>query len=598
MNRSVSAALAAAVLSPFAVSQTVLGHYDQTDVTGPITTAKIYVDSLAPAGGDGSVCAPFNDVAMAVAAVNPAVATSINVAGTHTLAITIPAHGVTIEGYTTPSSPNRPRFNALPTGQPMIVVDTEGDPDLPASVIQGIDFRDFPTGGPTDVAIVISPGALTATAAVEVTRCSFENMQIGILVAVAPGTETTRHVVHDNTFTWPFEQEFPSTGTTAIEVVADGPSSTLVRANEISNYETAFSCITSSQSQPRLQSNAIQRATTGVLLIGADADLRSNSIAFGTPRGAAAQVAGINVNGGTLQLYNSIVWNPTTAIPTVDVVAAAGASIVTPGVNLFFNVPAGFPASFPAGTQPDFVGGNTVFGVYPPVSLDLQSGSAMVDAGVNADTADVTLASPALLGSLQLSRVDVGLDIDQGPRIYNGTTDVGCDELMEFVDPLGTGSYPISITPAAWSGSGPYWDGDGNLLGDASQQWSITFDVQGPPNSVFVVPFEGWVYAETLSLPTGPMTSVAVANDDIFQHSLSPFGNIFWDLTSGFHVQQATPGFTDAAGNGSVTITYNGLGMNNLESCVTVQMTFLDAQLGLHQSNKFRIEINEACPTP
>ncbi|MFN3245032.1 MAG: hypothetical protein ACE37K_26250 [Planctomycetota bacterium] len=569
----------------------VLGAYDQTDVSGPIVTDKLYVDSQAGAGGNGTVCAPFNDIALAIAAVNPTRATSINVAGTHTLAVDIPAHGVTIEGYTTPASPNRPRFEALPSGVPMVTVGSEGNTGLPASVIKGIEFRDFPTGGPADVAVFINPGTLTATAAVEVTQCEFENMAIGVLIVVSAGEQVSRHVVHDNDFVWPFEQEFPSANTVAIEVDAAGPSSTLVRANRISNYQWGFICGGGDAAQPRLQSNAIQRATTGALFANADADLRGNTFAFGAPRGTATQVVGVQAIGGSLQLYNSILWNPTTTLPTADVVTSGGTTI-TQGTNLFFNVPAGFTSPFAPGTQPDFVGGNTVSGVFPPVSLNLLETSTMVDAGVNADTADLTAASPAMLGTAGLSRVDVGLDVDHDPRIYNGTTDVGCDEVMVHVDPTSGGSFPISIAPAVWSGAGPFWDADGNLLADTSGQWSITLDVLGPPNAVVVV-FEGWVYMDQLNLG-----GTLVANADLHEHSLSPFGNVFWNLQPGWHIQQPTSVVaTDAAGVGSVTVGYTGLGANNLESCVTLQATMLDQASGLHQSNKVRIEINDACGT-
>lgn len=603
MRRFLLAGLASTAVTSFVLAQggtatptpQVFGPWDGTEVGPPVVRLDLWVDPAFGGTSTGSFGQPFTTVPAALAAVPPGTNTTINVTGPHAVALVMPSRGVCLESFSTPTSVGATFTAAGPA--PMITIAAEGDVSLRKSEIRGITFTDTPFGPPTDVGILVAPGALTAEAGVRVTQCTFENLLTGVAITVAPGAEVAKHLVYDNHFAFPFDLEPPgSIGATAIDIVSFGVSSTLVRANDITDYETGVACaaIAGGTAQPRIQSNTIQDASFGAVLLGCDSDVRSNTIAFGDARAAPA-VDGIQQTGGTLSLFNNILWNPPApAVATADLNLMGGA-VLTEAFN-FYNTPPAGTTPVP-GLVPGFVGTPIGIGL---VDLHLAPGSAMIDAGSSALTASfATPLYPILVGSNGVSRVDVANDIDQDPRIFGPATDVGSDELVVFTDP-GTGAVtPLTLSlgaSPALSGSGATWDAFGNMYPGGtpgSPIWEVDVVVTGPPNSVAFL-FEGWVYLDPAGAAPGPFFE----NGHKLHHSLSPWGNLFWDTSPGFHAQVFFV-ILDATGVGTGTINYGALGMDNIESEVMVQATILGNQgpADLAQSNKLLLEINDGATT-
>ncbi|MCP5022761.1 MAG: hypothetical protein GY930_13430 [bacterium] len=616
MKHLIGTAILATTLVGLSSAQTatIFGEYDTTELGGaPSAVLHIYVDSSLPANGNGTVCSEFNNLDSAITAANAfAGRATINLAGgSYTTSVGMRGHGIALEAWpksaALASSPVVIE-DAVGSTSPILRIDSEGPSDLPDTIIRGIVFQPrLQSMQPTVIGLSIDAGVLEEPLAVEVTRCRFQNLLVGVSIVSTLSPISNNHMIYDNDFfQTEFEEGLPN-ASVAIDIVSNGTSCTLVRSNRITRWGTGVSVLAEEggSANPRIMSNTMQLCKTGVRAVDADVHATNNTIAFMLDFGSGSSTC-FSQSRGRLDLFNNVLWNVAGAPTGIrQSLALTGAPLLTASSNLTSPL-APSAGSVPGATLPGFVGGNTHPGKATPSDLHLALGSMLIDAGDDAAIGNFSSpTTPALAASSGASRIDVSMDVDRDPRWFGGRTDVGADEFCNMVGLAGVRNMPLRIEISN-STVGATWDSLGNLLPDANGSYVVDIDVTGPPMGFFGL-FGGLIYMDTTS---AGMT--IVENKMVYQNLLHPWGNVLCDLTSGFssalfmglYLPQggmAAPTSTvqlDANGQGKIRLDFGSVAPSHFESEVALQATMFDvfSTTGeLRNSNQLLVELNNAC---
>ena len=579
----------------------VFGPWDNVVEAGnPPSTVQVYVDSqttIAPANQNGTVCQPYSTISQALtnhvySAPTLTDRVSINVApGKYAETITMPAHGVALEPWSHSGTLFSSRVRLVPPVSPtstyLITVDTEGNEDLPGSVIKGIEFDGFhdetlkPISG-----IIITAPAEDGAGGVQVTQCSFRNLVVGVHMGeTSSSSYPVRHLIYNNAFSWPEAENEESSGVIGIQLFPGEQWSTLVRSNRITNYDLGISVIAASPAanETRILSNSIQRASHGIIVQGGNLTITNNTIAF-------CSTYGVLLASSLVDLFNNILWNPGSS---ADLSLISGAILNGDGFNLYETAPQGVIDTFP-GSKPFFVGGDAMGSVLPPQDLHLLPTSPMINAGANTRVA--TFApdpnAPVLLGIQQVSRVDVNMDMDEDPRLI-GAVDVGADETTVIAESGAPTTIRLSDTVG---GAAQRWDRLGNVYADPTGNYSVTIDVEGPASAVgFIV--TGFIYSDSIGLVGAvPPAITEVEGSDIFRNRVTPSGNELFTNTLGWFALSPLIALTPQ-GTGSITLPLNTFDIYGTqpESELVVQLLYTTPGGGTRLSNRLVLDLNSAC---
>lgn len=568
-------AIALTGLLPSIAGAQIYGDWDHAAAPSNIVTDELYVGpgSSSP---NGTACDPFPTIGAAIAAssigsglVRPL---TINVApGVYTESFKLPMHGVALETWNTPGSSFAARATLIPdpSEQTAILVAEEGNPDLPGTVIRGLEF----TSAPSKFAIQILPGPLSEDGGVEITLCEFRDVGACIYSYAEASEAVMRNLIHQNRFEWPFSAGL---GPNAMILDGDGPHAPLIRSNEVCNF--ALPLIVSgpeTKVAPSICSNLFQGYTLGVLLVDCETSMVNNTLAFSNDE---TDAVAIDTSGGKLGLYNNILWTPSYP-PFTNIEYSGVGTTVSEGFNLFNTVPAGFSNPF-AGQTPGFADVDGDFPMLPLTDchdLHLASGSTMINAGDTTRVADLSdPVFPEIVSSLG-SRVDVSSDFERDPRILEGNVDVGGDE---STDTQAMGA-PIAIALASTSA---FQDSLGNLIPDASGTYTVTFDITGPAGAVLNL-FYGFVFEETV-----PGTSIA--NSDIYHQSVTQNGTALFDLNGNYNASAGSV-ILNPAGT-SISFSFSNITATNFEGELVFQGV-MATPADLQFTNAITVELNEGC---
>ncbi len=281
---------------------------------------RLYVSATGGADTNpGTFAAPFRTITFALTQAAPSFAAGVpvtinvmpglyDVALGESFPLAFPARGLSLEAHS-PGAVIRGNgaSTVLDCDSPGLSSGPGGA--VPASIVFGMEIEN----GDAGVGVRLAPSqvggtALGAPEAVEIRRCTIRDCLIGIRVETADGWRDA-HVIEQNCIVG----DVPTVG---IEIRNDGESSTLIRANKIYDHEIHIVCVGFSGAtslQPRIVSNMMWGAETGVYFYDTSAWMVNNSLAFGRPHSVGLPVYGVLIDGitnGTVTIANNILWNP------------------------------------------------------------------------------------------------------------------------------------------------------------------------------------------------------------------------------------------------------------------------------------------------
>ncbi|MDF1800057.1 MAG: hypothetical protein P1V81_12840 [Planctomycetota bacterium] len=592
------------------------------------TAQEFYVSSTATAPFLGTLQNPAQTVTQALALPNMNLGVdpvTINVMdpGPFTAAlgevypIMLPAHGISIEAYGANGA--LPTFLAQGSaGSETFFFNTVGNPDLPDSVLRGLELQnDDLNPGVSSVLRIEAMNPTPAEAlrvAPEVRDCRIisNGASYGVRIASEPGIELVP-VLERN---WiDYVQGKESAATAGVWVLGDvSPTSPLIRANEIQHYPTNVLLEGGDLThQTRLQGNFIQVGGTNVRVDGCAPFVIGNTIAYADDPLAPVGIEWVNVI--EMALINNLIWNPTQPGSMIDPIDAQGDPLVFTGGDRmgWFNYDEdealfamGLPASFGPillGAPPGFVGGD--LGQNQLLTdLLLTPGSVIIEIGEAGEYLPVTSGAPfpstevpGAPGPIVVRR-DQAHDIDFEPRIVGFLPEMGADEFTGIataaVVAFGRGA---SIAPTVGSPFGADLDDLGNLS-PAAGQWLTSVDILGTPGDLVIL-LSGVGFFDTINDPAFP--GIAIENTALHQNflmdssvlpGLISTSSIGIDLGAG----QANVGFVviPAGGVASLPVNFGAVNAAFLEGEAHLQGIAFDPALTLVQAtNRLTLELNE-----
>ncbi len=596
-------------------------------------TMEFFGDWIAPASIELTVsptpgAGQFPTITAALASVQAQIGTvpiTVNVTGSASYSagqgeafpIQIPAYGVCIEGFEVVAGA-LPDLNGAGSGAATLIsINSLGNPDLPRSVIRGLQIRaDSVVPGSIGVQINVPLGGAAAPQLVapEVRDCVVTGGgSIGIdIVGTNPGVQLAP-VIERNIVRW--TQGKQATPVAGIRVTGGtSPCSPVVRSNEIDHYATNVLLTGGGLThQTRLQSNFVELGGINVDIVGCAPWVVHNTIAFAEP--SAPTPIGIRWDAGTtaMTLTHNLIWNPAISAAGVnpaDVVGPLGIftnatraadlnydeddTLTALNGGLFNNFG---PVLF-GGITPMFVGGDA-FPVANNSDLHLSDLSILREF---TGTDEVSPAPIAFAGSFSVPgapapmvvRRDHAHDIDFDARVNGQGVDMGADEVTLFDGAFIRGA---TIAPQTNSLVGIDMDSLGNLRPSPQNTWTTQVVVTGQPGDVVFV-FSGVGFLDTVSSPAFP--GVDIENRSVFQNligssmfipGVQSLFTFSLDLTGSVGLPMA---IVDAGGTAVVTVNFGTAQPAFAEAEGHLQALVLDAATltFVQSTNRLPIELN------